>query len=133
MRPKVRQTVCDCGSGFEENNCCVEIMQGLRTAQTAEQLMRSRYCAFVTFNRDYLLKSWYPSTRPDSLSFDDQQQWIGLKITHIEKGSESDDKGIVQFVARYKLNGKAHRLQERSRFVREGGHWFYVDGDHLED
>jgi SEC-C motif-containing protein len=32
-------------------------------------------------------------------------------------------------VARSKLAGRAHRLQELSRFVREEGRWFYVDGD----
>jgi SEC-C motif-containing protein len=41
------------------------------------------------------------------------------------------DAGVVEFVARSKLGGRAHRLHERSRFVREHGRWFYLDGDLL--
>jgi SEC-C motif-containing protein len=32
-------------------------------------------------------------------------------------------------VARSKLGGRAQRLHETSRFVREDGRWFYVDGE----
>ncbi|CAM3818265.1 SEC-C motif-containing protein [Roseateles saccharophilus] len=90
--------------------------------------MRSRYTAFVRDLRPYLLASWHPSTRPAALEPPEPGlKWLGLSV----KGSamQDADHGTVEFVARSKLGGRAHRLHEVSRFVREGGEWFYVDGD----
>ena len=77
----------------------------------------------------YLLATWHPRTRPASLDFDKEAplNWIGLEIKGHEQ--QGEDKAIVEFVARYKVGGRAHRLDETSRFVREDGCWFYVDGD----
>lgn len=91
--------------------------------------MRSRYTAFTLHNADYLLASWHPTTRPESIDLDaaPQPKWIGLQIRqHIQTG---DDTAIVEFVARYRVGGRAHRLHETSRFRREEGRWLYVDGD----
>lgn len=89
--------------------------------------MRSRYSAFVLDLRPYLLASWHASTRPAQL--DDPEaglKWLGLEVkAHHTTG----DTATVAFVARSKLGGRAHRLVETSRFVREDGQWFYVDGD----
>ena len=92
--------------------------------------MRSRYSAYVLSNEDYLLKTWHASTRPAQLNLSDQTgtKWSGLKIVATHEGQPADEDGTVEFVARYKINGKAHRLHEASRFVREAGRWFYVDG-----
>ncbi len=89
--------------------------------------MRSRYCAFVLDLRDYLLASWHSSTRPASLEGPEPGlKWLGLEVkAHQSQG----DTATVAFVARSKLGGRAHRLVETSRFVREHGQWFYVDGD----
>ncbi len=91
--------------------------------------MRSRYTAFVMGNADYLLATWHPGKRPKSLELDDNQRWLGLRIKRTEQGQAGDDVGIVEFVARYKIAGKGHRLHEISRFSRVNGQWFYVDGE----
>ena len=90
--------------------------------------MRSRYSAYVLGLHDYLLATWHASTRPASLEADPPGlRWLGLEV---RRCSMSDgDHGTVEFVARSKLGGRAHRLHERSRFVREQGRWFYIDGD----
>jgi SEC-C motif-containing protein len=96
-------------------------------APDAESLMRSRYTAFVCERADYLQATWHPSTRPTALDFEPGAQWLGLEVRrHRPTG---DDRAEVEFVARYRVGGRAVRLHETSRFVREGGRWFYVDGD----
>jgi SEC-C motif-containing protein len=82
--------------------------------------MRSRYTAYYQNNREYLLKTWHPSTRPESLDIDPAIQWIRLKII-----SSNNDQ--VEFSATYKIQGKAHKLHENSRFVYENQKWFYLD------
>lgn len=99
------------------------------TATSAEALMRSRYVAYVRGREPYLLSTWHPSTRPATLDLarEPQPNWLGLMVMRSE--SLGPDKALVEFTARYKVNGRAHRLHEVSRFVLEDGHWFYVDGD----
>jgi SEC-C motif-containing protein len=92
--------------------------------------MRSRYTAYVVRDASYLRATWHPDTRPTELHLDEQPlpRWTGLKILHTSAGKGSDTTGTVEFVARYKINGRAHRLHEVSRFRRQEGRWFYVDG-----
>jgi len=122
--------LCPCGSGQDYVNCCGCYLDDGEAASTAEQLMRSRYCAYVQRNSAYLLRSWHESTRPADLDLqaDKAIKWLGLDIVKTEAGGAADVSGIVEFVARYKLNGKAVRLHECSRFRREAGQWLYVDG-----
>ena len=91
--------------------------------------MRSRYTAFALRDASYLLASWHASTRPATLVLDDTpaQKWIGLQIRAQE--TPDADHATVEFVARYRVGGRAQRLHETSRFVREGEYWFYVNGD----
>lgn len=89
--------------------------------------MRSRYSAFVLEQRDYLLATWHVSTRPTHLDFEPQCRWLGLQVKAFDMVDDSHAE--VEFVARYKLQGRAVRLHERSRFVKEQGRWFYLDGD----
>ena len=91
--------------------------------------MRSRYTAFALNNIAYLDTSWHPATRPSSIETDDKVRWLGLKIKRTEQGRTDDDEGIVEFVARYKIDGRGHRLHEISRFVKENGQWLYLDGE----
>jgi SEC-C motif-containing protein len=122
---------CPCGSGDSFAKCCGVYFGEKTSAPTAAALMRSRYSAYVLGVESYLLQTWHPSTRPASLSLnqDDAPQWIGLKLVATQGGMQNDTEGSVEFVARYKVNGKAHRLHEISRFVKEQGRWFYLDGD----
>ena len=96
-------------------------------APDAESLMRSRYTAFVCERADYLQATWHASTRPADLDFEPGARWLGLQVrSHRAMG---EDRAEVEFVARYRVGGRAVRLHETSRFVREGGRWLYVDGD----
>jgi SEC-C motif-containing protein len=87
--------------------------------------MRSRYSAFVKDVRAYLLDTWHPGTRPASIEPPEPGlRWLGLTVLRVAQPSA--DEGEVAFVARSKLGGRAHRLEEVSRFVREAGRWLYV-------
>ncbi len=116
---------CPCGSGKTYETCCGTSHNDISTVATAEGLMRSRYTAFVLENEAYLLQSWHPDTRPSHIDFDEQCKWLGLKIKSSSEGSADDDFGIVSFVARYKIGGKAHRIVETSKFERINGVWLY--------
>ncbi len=93
---------------------------------TAQALMRSRYSAFALQNAAYLLATWHPRTRPVRLDFTPGQQWVLLKLIF---ATTNGDNATVEFVARSKMGGKLQDLHEVSRFVRDGGRWYYVDGD----
>ena len=97
-------------------------------APDAESLMRSRYTAFVRERADYLRATWHASTRPATLDFDAGARWLGLDVRgHRPTGPEHAE---VEFVARYRVGGgSVQRMRELSRFVREDGRWYYVDGD----
>ncbi|MDE2439657.1 MAG: zinc chelation protein SecC [Betaproteobacteria bacterium] len=90
--------------------------------------MRSRYSAYVLKLEDYLLATWYPDTRPSELDLAaDGSKWLGLEVKkHFQ---QDENHATVEFIARYRIAGKGHRLHEISRFVREGGRWYYRDGD----
>ena len=93
--------------------------------------MRSRYTAYAIAAQDYLRRTWHPSTRPADMgaAVTEAVKWLGLQIRHIRAGGATDTEGVVEFVARYKIHGRAERLHEASRFVREDGQWLYVDGE----
>lgn len=128
---KKKPVPCPCGRPARLDLCCGPIIEGRQAAPTPEALMRSRYTAFATGARDYLLESWHASTRPDSLGLDDNPRWIGLTVVRAEETAA--ERATVEFIARYRIGGKAHVLHEVSRFLREDGRWFYLDGDILSD
>lgn len=120
--------LCPCGSGKAYTQCC-GVFHGGAAAPDAERLMRSRYSAYVRGLGDYLFATWHPDTCPAALGIDatPRPQWLGLAVkSHVV---QDDDHATVEFVARYKLNGRAFKLHETSRFVRIDGRWCYVDGD----
>jgi len=129
---KISTGQCPCGSGKSYTLCCQPYLQQGQRSATAEQLMRSRYTAFVLNDEDYLRFSWHPQTCPHHLELDSKTQWLGLQIRHTEQGQQHDDLGQVEFIARFKLNGKAFRLHENSRFTRLDGRWVYFDGEIIE-
>jgi SEC-C motif-containing protein len=96
-----------------------------RWADTAEELMRSRYTAYALGDVDHLFRSWHPATRPDDLDQLAHLDWLGLEILETVDGGPADDYGIVEFRATH-VGGTLH---ERSRFMRRGGRWVYLDGD----
>ncbi len=119
-------TPCPCGD-TDYAVCCGRYHAGI-LASDALSLMRSRYSAYVLRLEDYILATWHPTTRPAKLDLAaDNAKWLGLEVKNYTE--ESADRATVEFVARYKIGGRAHRLHDISRFVREEGRWFYVDGE----
>ena len=117
---------CPCGSA-DYTRCCGRFIDDGLLPTTAEELMRSRYCAFTRNDEAYVGATWSPSTRPPPplTSPEDKAQWLGLEVrTHQTDG----DNATVEFIARYRINGRAHRLHEISRFERVQGRWYYLDG-----
>lgn len=128
----LNETPCPCGSGVEYMRCCGRYLDGGEIPKTAEQLMRSRYCGFVLCAEAYLLSTWHPDTRPGRVSLDRSQRWLGLSIRATEAGESGDDTGTVEFIARFKVDGKGHRLHEISRFEKIEDRWYYLDGQHIK-
>lgn len=120
---------CPCGSNKNHTDCCNRYLDGGEAIPTAEALMRSRYTAYTLAREDYLLATWHHSARPASLDLaaEPRSKWLGLEVKRHEQSEP--DHAVVEFVARYKVGGRAHRLHETSRFAREAGKWLYVDGD----
>ncbi|GAC1434583.1 MAG: YchJ family protein [Burkholderiaceae bacterium] len=118
---------CPCGSNRTYVLCCRPFHRA-EMVPTAERLMRARYSAYVLRDTSYLLGTWHPTKRPERLDpgfGEPGVQWLGLEI---REHAEIGDDAVVEFVARYKGNGRAVRLHEVSRFVREAGSWWYLDG-----
>jgi SEC-C motif-containing protein len=122
-------TPCPCGRPLPLLQCCGRYLADFAgtPAPDAEALMRSRYTAFVLQDAEYLLATWDPAYRPATLAFEPGLKWLGLEVRahHVLDAGHAE----VEFVARSRLAGRAHRLHERSRFRRAGERWIYVDGD----
>ena len=126
---------CPCGRTTAKGqavayaHCCARFVEHFATtpAPDAEHLMRSRYSAFVAEDAPYLQATWHASQRPADLDFEPGAKWLGLQVKDFQV--TGSDTAEVEFVARFRVAGRAVRLHERSRFVREEGRWFYVDGD----
>ena len=118
---------CPCGSGLVLASCCGPFLTGTAIPATALALMRSRYTAYARGDTPYLLATWHPSTRPASVeSPAAAARWIGLDVRNHQ--STGTGRAVVEFIARYKVAGRAQRLHETSRFVLEDGGWLYLDG-----
>ncbi|CBG88532.1 YchJ family protein [Citrobacter rodentium] len=124
--------LCPCGSAVEYSLCCHRYVSGEQVAPDPSHLMRSRYCAFVMKDADYLIRTWHPACqaaafRDDIVAGFASTEWLGLTLfEHIR--SEDDKTGYVSFVARYREHGKTGAIIERSRFIKENGEWYYIDG-----
>ena len=137
-----RPTECPCGGAAPDQRsgarpprfalCCGRFIDDGEAAPNALELMRSRYSAYVLGANDYLRATWAPQTCPVELDADphapDAPRWLGLQIKRF--ATQDDHHAEVEFIARYKVGGRAHRLHELSRFLRgDDGRWRYLDGD----
>lgn len=127
--------LCHCNSQKLFQECCEPIHRDMAFAKTAEQLMRSRYSAFVAANIDYLMSSHYASTRPlkeknDILKWTKSVTWVRLEIIAAKAGLEDDTQALVEFKAFFMENGRLECIHENSYFVKEQGLWYYKAGEH---
>lgn len=111
--------------------CCGPVIEGAQPAATAEALMRSRYTAYVQGAYGHLEQSLSEEQRADfsldsTRQWAEQSEWLGLKILHTEAGGPDDAEGVVQFSARFKIDGKEQTHVETARFTREAGRWVYA-------
>lgn len=120
---------CPCQSGKKYTACCERFITQQALPENAEQLMRSRYSAFVLNQRDYLLMTWQSTHRPAQLELDTSMRWLGLRI--IDTPPAQGESTTVEFEARMLLNGMVDALHERSRFVLQQGRWLYTNGELL--
>ena len=119
---------CPCGTGLSYPECCARLHENTATAATAEQLMRSRYSAFVVGDAAYLLATWHPATRPAALDLDADVRWTGLDVLATTGGALLAAEGTVEFRAHYVRGRQAGAQHENSRFLRDDGRWRYLDG-----
>lgn len=129
--PKRLLTPCPCGHPAELADCCGRWLSG-RPAPDAESLMRSRYTAYTLLDEAYVLATWHPDTRPErlDLAVPPVPKWLGLKV--VATSQVDENHAMVAFVARYKLEGRGFRLNERSWFEKIDGRWYYEKGDQLD-
>jgi len=126
---------CHCGSSAEFTNCCEPFLKKAKLPETAEQLMRSRYSAFVVGAVDYIKDTLAPEARKDfdvksTLEWSKKSKWLGLKILNVEQGQPSDKKGVVEFIASYEQGGEAIDHHEVAKFRKsDKGTWVFVDGN----
>ena len=133
MKHAAQDIPCACGNADARGRplalaaCCGRWLDGGAPAPDAQALMRSRYSAFVLGRTDYLRATWHPDTCPADPSPVPGTKWLGLEVRDHRQVDATHAE--VEFVARYRVGGRAVRLHERSRFVNESGRWLYVDGD----
>ena len=128
--------LCPCCSSLAYAACCGPLVTGERLASTAEQLMRSRYTAYAVGAPEHVWRTWHPATRPEQVTPDATTTWVRLTVLRVEGGGEDEEKGVVEFAARWRARSAGPgtvtgELHEVSRFARRAGRWFYVDGDEV--
>lgn len=126
-------THCPCGSTNDYKNCCLPYISGEKNAPSAESTMRARYSAFVKGEIDYIEKTHDPKTkdqfdREGISDWSHNSKWISLEIVNTDKGSEKDSEGMVEFVAKYEVQGVEQAHHELSQFKLIDGFWYFIDG-----
>lgn len=130
----VEKEQCPCGNDKTFTECCEPILKERKNAETAEQLMRSRYTAFTLGDNEYILKSWAAETRPQSVQTDAASiQWLKLQVDKCHKGGTNDKAGLVTFTASFLSGGHLCKLHEESSFIKEKDIWYYLEGKSESD
>lgn len=124
---------CYCGSNENFSSCCQPLLRGKRIAETAEQLMRSRYCAYIEADGTYLRSTWVNDQCPQDLALENKINWVGLEVVACDRGQQNDDTGQVEFKAWFIENEKLFCLHEVSEFEKQKGQWLYHSGKMIEE
>ena len=124
---------CPCGSEIDFARCCDLLISGKREAETAESLMRSRYCAYVQVEIDYIYNTTHKDqrgqfNRKESEAWARKTEWHSLEICRTEAGRAEDQTGLVEFIARFRNKGKLAQHPEVAKFKKEEGKWYFYDG-----
>ena len=124
------QRPCPCGRGLSLGECCLPLLRGHKDAETAEDLMRSRYTAHALRDASYLLKSWHVSRRPRELTSSSlhEIEWIRLEVHRASLGRQGDLEGVVEYTALGRSSAGLEWIHETARFTRDSGLWCYLDG-----
>ncbi len=119
---------CPCGSVFPYTDCCGILIRGTTVADTAEDLMRSRYTAHVVEEWDYLIQTRRSDERKDLQDMaiaNEGVEWKKLEVLHSHKGGQADEEGEVTYSATFEKDGKTEVLKETAIFLKEEGRWVY--------
>jgi SEC-C motif-containing protein len=128
---------CPCNSGKSYNECCSPLIEGKRDAATPEELMRSRYTAFVQVNIDYIEETMQGAAlkifnKQATMDWAEKVEWLGLTIIDASQLAPDAKIGLVEFVAKYKVQNKQQCMHEISKFCKKDNRWFYVDGKQIK-
>lgn len=122
---------CPCGTTLPYRGCCQPIHHDHRQALLPIQLMRARYSAHVLQLVDFVINTYHPSCHAEAQRAEIvdsiNNQWLRLKVMD-NSLNMTENEGFVHFKAWFKHNGKAICMEEKSRFIKEGELWFYIDG-----
>ena len=124
---------CPCGTGSAYADCCEPLIKGVRPALSAEELMRSRYTAYVKVETDYIFETTHPKHRDGydvagTKEWAESAEWQGLEIVSVKDGASDDTTGEVEFIARYSEKGEAKVHHELALFRKEKTGWLFTDG-----
>lgn len=127
----VQMSHCPCGSTKLYAECCQLVHNNHGLATMPEQLMRARYCAHVLKLVDFVVNTYHPSCNAESqregIIESINMDWQKLEVIHAPV--PTDDTGFVEFKAYLVEQGVEQCMHERSRFIKEGGFWYYIDGE----
>lgn len=126
-------TACPCGSEKPYSECCEPVISGSTPAQTAEQLMRARYSAYVLAQMDFIFASTHPNHRQGydhagTKEWAETAEWLGLEILSTSQGGANDSRGVVEFIARFKESDQLREHHEEGQFKRTDGQWYFTEG-----
>jgi SEC-C motif domain protein len=125
--------ICPCGSGRTYRECCEPAIAGKRSPATAEELMRSRYSAYVKVEADYLFDTTHPDHQngydhEGTKKWAEEAEWEGLEIVSMRLGGPDDSIGDVEFIARYRENDVRRQHHEVGGFRKKEGKWYFTEG-----
>jgi SEC-C motif-containing protein len=126
-------TSCPCGSTLSYTDCCEPIINAIRPAETAEQLMRARYSAYTRTEMDFIFNSTHPDGRENydhdgTKTWAENSEWLGLEIINSKMGGKDDTTGEVEFIARFKESDTFREHHENALFKKIDGCWYFSDG-----
>lgn len=126
-------STCYCGSGTAYSDCCEPVIGGVQTAVSAEQLMRARYSAYVVAQMDFVFETTHPDHREGydhagTKEWAETSEWLGLEIIGTKKGSQADNDGEVEFIARFNEKNELREHHENAQFIKSDGQWYFTEG-----